>query len=172
METTCSSVATPVPTFAPSSVVALPRIRLGVIRTPPLAMVFTAAIICSALTETDWPNAIRSPVCEVHMLGSGRMPGVSPRIPTSVRRPSPNRSRYSRSWPSRYLSAASTVPMLEDLASTPARVSRISSWGNQSLIGRSWRRSWLGTSSLVRGVTSPASSRPAIVSTFSTEPGS
>ncbi len=62
--------------------------------------------------------------------------------------------------------------MLEDLAMTPARVSLIRSWGNQSWIGRSSRKSAPGTFSLVRSVTLPASMSELSVSTFSTEPGS
>ncbi len=46
------------------------------------------------------------------------------------------------------------------------------SWGNQSLIARSWRKSRPGTRSFVRGVTLPASISEDMVSTFSTEPGS
>ncbi len=62
--------------------------------------------------------------------------------------------------------------MLDDSATTPAIVSRILPWGNQSLMTRPSRRSSGATSIRVRGVTFPASRRPATVSTFSTEPGS
>ena len=62
--------------------------------------------------------------------------------------------------------------MLEDLASTPASVSLIVPWSNQSPIERSWRARDAGTVRRVRGVTRPASTRAPRVSTFSTEPGS
>ena len=51
--------------------------RLGSTRTPPLAMVLTAAAICTALTESDWPKAMRSSVWLVHSEPEGRMPGLS-----------------------------------------------------------------------------------------------
>ncbi len=93
MLTTWRRVAVSVPTSAPESVTALPRTRLGSIRTPPLAMVLIAAAICSALTDIDCPKEIRSSVWLVHMLGEGRMPGVSPITPTPVRVPRPKASR-------------------------------------------------------------------------------
>ena len=62
--------------------------------------------------------------------------------------------------------------MLELRAITPAMVSRIRPWSNQSPMMRSSTGSSLGTRMRVRWVTLPASSRPAAVSTFSTEPGS
>ena len=62
--------------------------------------------------------------------------------------------------------------MLDDFAITPARVSFSVGWGNQSLMTRPSRVSSGGTTNLVRGVTLPASSSPATVSTFSTDPGS
>ncbi|CAB4690025.1 unannotated protein [freshwater metagenome] len=51
--TTRRSVTVSVPTCVPSSVVAAPMTRLGSMRTPSLAMVLIAAVICRALTETD-----------------------------------------------------------------------------------------------------------------------
>ena len=62
--------------------------------------------------------------------------------------------------------------MLELRAITPAMVSRIMPWSNQSPMVRSRTGSSEGTLIRVRGVTLPASSRAAAVSTFSTEPGS
>ena len=62
--------------------------------------------------------------------------------------------------------------MLDDFASTPARVSLISPCSNQSWITRSWRDSAPGIVSLVRGVTLPVSIRELRVITFCTEPGS
>ena len=88
--TTRVRVATSVPTVTPSSVTAEPAIRLGETRTPPLATVLTAAAIWATLTERDWPKATRSLVCEVIASPGVRMPGVSPRTPTSVRWPRPN----------------------------------------------------------------------------------
>ena len=79
------------PTTVPSSVVAEPWTRLGETRTPPLAMVLIAAAICTALTDSDWPKAIRSLRSGwSRRLSSGRMPWLSPRTPMSVRWPSPN----------------------------------------------------------------------------------
>ena len=63
-----------VPTVTPSSVVALPAMTLGSTRTPPLAIVLIAAAICTALTESDCPNAIRSLVCDVSSGPAGMMP--------------------------------------------------------------------------------------------------
>ena len=68
--------------------------------------------------------------------------------------------------------AASTVPMLEDLAITPVRLRCSSSCSNQSWMTRSCTGRFLGTVIRVSGVTLPASSSDAAVSTFSTEPGS
>ena len=62
--------------------------------------------------------------------------------------------------------------MLDDLAITPASVSRSSPWVNQSPMVRPSRCSSAGTLIRVRGVTLPASIRALRVSAFSTEPGS
>jgi hypothetical protein len=69
-------------------------------------------------------------------------------------------------------SAASTVPMLEDCAMTPAIVSRSVGCPNQSLIVSDSRCSSDGTVILVRGVTRPASTSADAVSAFCTLPGS
>ena len=106
-------------------------------RTPPLAMVLTAAAICMAFTESDWPNAIRSRSGSFQMLGSGRMPRDSAPRPTLVGWPRPNLARYERSSPGANLSEASTVPTFDDLASTPASVSLISPWSQWSWMTRS-----------------------------------
>ena len=85
--------AVSVPTVTPSSVVACPEMTLGETRTPPLATVLIAAAICTALTDSDCPNAIRSLVCDVSSGPAGMMPAVSPRTPMSVVRPRPNERR-------------------------------------------------------------------------------
>ena len=71
------------------------------------------------------------------------------------------------------LSAASTVPMLDDFAITPARVSVDRAVG-EPVVDRAVLALQLagGTTILVRGDTSPRSISELTVSTFSTEPGS
>ena len=91
--TTRVRVVVSVPTVIPSSVTALPEIRLGETRTPLLAIVFTAAAIWRTLTDSDWPKATRSLVWEVIASPGVRMPGVSPRTPTLVFWPRPKRWR-------------------------------------------------------------------------------
>ena len=85
-----------VPTTSPSSVVAEPSIRLGETRTPPFAIVLTAAAICTPLTESDWPNAMRSCIWWVQVLPAGSRPEVSPRTPMSVRLAEPEAAAGSR----------------------------------------------------------------------------
>ena len=70
-----------------------PLIRLGSTWTPPLAIVLTAAAICTALTARPWPNAMVSWLIWAHCDGSASRPAVSPRTPMSVRWPSPNLRR-------------------------------------------------------------------------------
>ena len=160
------------PISMPSSRLAWPWISVGSMRTPPLAMVLTAAAICMAFTESDWPKAIRSPIWLFHTLGSGRLPRDSAPSPTLVGWPRPNLARYARSSPGANLSEASTVPTFDDLASTPASVSLISPCSQWSWMTRSCRCSSPGTSILVRALTLPVSMSAESVSTFSTEPGS
>ena len=94
-------------------------------------MVLTAAAICTALTESDWPNAMRS--CDLAgSTGSpvGRMPGgLAAHADVGALAEAELRAGRRAARPGANLSAASTVPMLEDLAMTPARVRWISAVG-------------------------------------------
>ncbi len=81
------------PTDWPRLLVALPWIRLGETRTPPLAIVLTAAAICRPFTDTLWPKAMRSWIIPFQAALDGSRPAVSPVTPMSVRWPRPKRVR-------------------------------------------------------------------------------
>ena len=138
-------------------------------------MVLTAAAICTALTDTPCPKAMR---VLVHLRSSrrrsGSTPGVSPvhadvgaLAEAELARGSRRAGRWSN-W-----CAASTVPMLEDWAITPARVSWSVPCGEPVVDHPvAARAAAPGTMSRCAAVTLPASISDDRVSTFSTEPGS